>query len=95
VRLLTGYCFAGAFIVAESWLNAAGSNETRGTILSVYMIVQLAALTLGQLLLNVADPGGTTLFMLVSALVTVAALPMLLVAAPAIQTPRGVSLAEL
>jgi MFS family permease len=97
VRLLTGYCFAGAFIVAESWLNAAGSNETRGTILSVYMVVQLAALTLGQLLLNVADPRGTTLFMLVSALVTVAAVPMLLTAAPApaIQSPRGVSLAEL
>ena len=30
MRLLTGYCFAGAFIVAESWLNGGASNETRG-----------------------------------------------------------------
>ena len=30
MRLLTGYCFAGAFIVAESWLNGAATNETRG-----------------------------------------------------------------
>jgi len=97
IRLLTGYCFAGAFVVAESWLNVAGSNENRGTLLSAYMTVQLGALTLGQFLLDLADPGEATLFMLVSALVTVAAVPMLLTAAPApvIQAPRGVSLIEL
>ena len=97
IRLLTGYCFAGAFVVAESWLNVAGSNENRGTLLSAYMTVQLGALTLGQFLLDLADPGEATLFMLVSALVTVAAVPMLLTAAPApvIQAPRGVSLTEL
>ena len=97
IRLLTGYCFAGAFVVAESWLNVAGSNENRGTLLSAYMIVQLGALTLGQFLLDLADPGEATLFMLVSALVTVAAVPMLLTAAPApvIEAPRGVSLIEL
>ena len=27
MRLLTGYCFAGAFIVAESWLNGSATNE--------------------------------------------------------------------
>ena len=29
MRLLTGYCFAGAFIVAESWLNGSASNDSR------------------------------------------------------------------
>ena len=45
----------------------------------------------GQFLLNLADPGGVDLFILVSALVSVAAVPMLLtaVAAPAvIRAPR-------
>ena len=27
MRLLTGYCFAGAFIVAESWLNGSGHER--------------------------------------------------------------------
>ena len=39
MRLLTGYCFAGAFIVAESWLNGSASNEKRGQLLSLYMVV--------------------------------------------------------
>ena len=34
-RALTGFCFAGLFIVVESWLNSAATEETRGQILSV------------------------------------------------------------
>ena len=41
MRLMTGYCFAGAFIVAESWLNGSATNETRGSLLSLYMVVQM------------------------------------------------------
>lgn len=97
MRLLTGFCFAGAFIVAESWLNGAASNENRGALLSLYMLVQLAALTLGQFLLTAADPRGFGLFILVSVLVSLASVPMLLVPSPAppIRPPRGVSLLEL
>jgi len=96
-RVLTGYCFAGAFIVAESWLNGAASNENRGTLLSLYMVVQLGGLALGQFLLNLADPRGFALFMLVSVLVSVAAVPMLLTAgpAPAIRARKGVGFREL
>ena len=52
MRLLTGYCFAGAFIVAESWLNGSASNENRGQLLSLYMVVQMGAMAAGQFLLN-------------------------------------------
>ena len=90
MRLLTGYCFAGAFIVAESWLNGSASNENRGQLLSLYMVVQMGGMAAGQFLLNLADPGGFDLFILVSVLVSVAAVPMLLtaVAAPVV-TRRG------
>src|SRR5690606_19541641 len=70
MRVLTGTCLAGLYVVAESWLNHAATNETRGKILSIYMIVAYAAYGLGQLLLNVANPGGFVLFILVSALVS-------------------------
>src|ERR1700751_3387087 len=29
-RALTGFCFAGLFIVVESWLNSAATEQTRG-----------------------------------------------------------------
>jgi MFS family permease len=97
MRLLTGYCFAGAFIVAESWLNGAASNATRGRILSLYMVVQLGGLAAGQFLLNLADPGGFALFVLVSVLISVAAVPMLLTAsaAPVVASPRDFGLLDL
>jgi MFS family permease len=94
MRFLTGYCFAGAFIVAESWLNGSASNDSRGLILSLYMVVQLGAMAAGQFLLNLADPRGFDLFILASVLISVAAVPMLLtaVAAPTVTSSRAISL---
>ena len=51
LRALTGFCFAGLFIVVESWLNAAATIETRGRILSIYGMTGLMAGIGGQLLL--------------------------------------------
>ncbi|GAG42482.1 unnamed protein product, partial [marine sediment metagenome] len=39
LRLVSGFCFAGLYIVAESWLNDRATNETRGKLLSLYMVV--------------------------------------------------------
>jgi len=33
---VTGFCFAGLFIVVESWLNSSATDETRGQILRGY-----------------------------------------------------------
>jgi MFS family permease len=97
VRLLTGYCFAGVFIVAESWLNGAASNQNRGGLLSLYMVIQLAALALGQFLMNLGSPSGFPLFALASVLISVASVPMLLTRSPAPAIPKasGVGLREL
>jgi MFS family permease len=82
MRLVSGFCYAGLYVVAESWLNNQATNETRGQLLSVYMVVTLGGMGLGQGLLNVADPGGPNLFMLVSILISLAVVPMLLSARP-------------
>jgi MFS family permease len=78
MRLVSGFCYAGLYVVAESWLNDQASNQTRGQLLSVYMVVSLGGMGLGQGLLNVADPAGAGLFILVSILVSLAVIPMLL-----------------
>ena len=82
IRLVTGFCYAGLYVVAESWLNDQASNQTRGQLLSAYMVVVLGGLRLGQGLLNLADPAGSRLFILVSILISLAVIPMLLSARP-------------
>lgn len=83
MRVLIGFCFAGVYVTAESWLNNAATNETRGQTLSVYMIVQMIGIIAAQGLLNVADPAGYILFVIPSVLVSLAFTPILLSISPA------------
>ena len=83
LRLIVGFCFSGIYVVAESWLNHASSNEQRGQSLSLYLIVQMLGIVLGQLLLNLADPGGYDLFVLITVLVSISFAPILLSVSPA------------
>lgn len=78
LRLVTGFCLAGLYVVAESWLNELGSNETRGRLLSMYMVTLMVGLALAQLLLGIADPLGVRLFVLSSVLVSFAVIPVTL-----------------
>ncbi len=83
MRLLTGISYAGLYVVTESWLNDRAGNETRGKLLSIYMVIVTLGLGCGQFLLNLADPAKTDLFILVSVVVSFGLIPMLLTARPA------------
>jgi MFS family permease len=85
VRILTGFCYAALFVVSESWLNNASSNEIRGGVFSIYMVIQLGSMGAGQFLLALADPAGSRLFILVSVLLSVAIAPVSLIAT---RTPK-------
>ena len=78
MRFVSGFCFAGLYVVAESWLNDRASNETRGTLLSMYMIITYIGVGGGQLLLNLASPEDYPLFILTSILISIAVVPLLL-----------------
>lgn len=97
LRLVVGFCFSGIYVVAESWLNNSTTNETRGQALSLYMVVQMSGIVLGQLLLNVADPAGYNLFVLITVLVSLSFAPILLssTAAPVHETATPMSTKEL
>ena len=84
-RALTGFCFAGMFIVIESWLNAGASSENRGQILSIYAMTGLLAGIGGQLLLPTTDPAGFRAFCIIACIISVALVPIALTqgAAPA------------
>ena len=78
IRILTGTSLSGIYIIMESWLNDKSTNETRGKLLSIYMIITFVFVGLGQLLLNISDPAKVDLFILVSILLSFALLPILL-----------------
>lgn len=96
LRLVTGVCMAGLFIVTETWLNGTATNRGRGQLLAAYMVVVTGGLAVGQLLLNVASPSGFTAFVLVSVLVSLAVVPISLVSvrAPEVPEPAPLSVRE-
>ena len=93
IRVMNGFAVAGVYLVVESWLNDAATNRTRGQLLSVYMVILLGGMAAGQFLLNVADPAGFELFILVSVLVSLSLVPISLsvTRAPKFDTPSRVS----
>ena len=97
IRIFTGISLAGIYVIMESWLNDKSTNETRGQILSIYMIITFASLGMGQFLLNLSDPAKVDLFILVSILLSFALLPILLsvTEAPNTTNPKAFSLKEL
>jgi MFS family permease len=88
-RALTGFCFAGLFIVVESWLNSAATDETRGQILSVYAMTGLLAGIVGQLLLPATDPAGFRPFCIIAIIIAFALVPIALTRAVAPTQDEG------
>ncbi|MCY4288449.1 MAG: MFS transporter [Aestuariivita sp.] len=81
-RVVIGFCFSGVYVTAESWLNNAASNATRGQALSLYMIVQTSGIVIAQGLILIADPSGFVLFVIPCILVSIAITPILLSISP-------------
>lgn len=78
LRFITGACLCGLYMVMESWINERAGKEHRGRILSFYQIVNLGAVTVGQMLLNLYEPAGFELFVVASVLVSIALVPVAL-----------------
>jgi len=97
MRIIVGFCYAGVYVVAESWLNDSATNETRGRVLSTYVIVMMLGIIAAQGLVNIADPAGYDLFVIMAVAVSLSFLPMLLSAGPtpAFSTSRRMSFGAL
>ena len=75
LRAISGFCFAGCYMVAESWLNERVTNDQRGRLFSIYAITTMVAMAAGQFLLVTAEPQRETLFMIGAILYALAILP--------------------
>ncbi|MEX5728736.1 MFS family permease [Rhodovulum iodosum] len=94
LRVLVGFCMSGIYVAAESWLNNAATNETRGKVLSAYMMAQTLGIIGAQGLLTLGDAATAGLFIGASILVSISFAPILLSATPvpAVEVARPMSL---
>ncbi len=76
LRFLIGICMAGAYMVIESWLNERATQQSRGTILSIYSMVGFLMIALGQQLLNLSPQSPNILFSLAAILISLAIIPV-------------------
>ncbi|MFK8250714.1 MFS transporter [Ancylobacter terrae] len=76
LRGITGFCFAGLYLVIESWLNDRATNQTRGLVMSAYVMVDYVALTAGQLLVTTFPIRGFELFLVATMLFALSTLPV-------------------
>jgi len=81
LRAVSGFCFAGAAMIVESWLNERATAQNRGTIFSVYQMVVFGGSTAGQLLMVITPPSDFFFFAIGAILYCLAVLPMALSAA--------------
>jgi MFS family permease len=97
MRLLSGFCFSGLYVVAESWLNGSADNKSRSSLLSIYFVIQTGGVTIGQLLLNLSSPEGILLFIIVSILISLSLVPILISASasPPYELPERITFKEL
>ncbi|MDN2568386.1 MFS transporter [Aquibium sp. A9E412] len=92
LRVFTGFAMAGAFMVIESWLNERATNENRGTVFGVYMIVTYVAIMTGQMVVAVGDTATAMLFMTTGILFCLSLIPTAVSTAVAPQPLTRVSL---
>ena len=76
MRSSTGFCFAGLYVVAESWLNGLASNTFRGRLLAMYNVVTIGAYGAGQLLVFNFDARTLTGFAFAAVVSSLAVIPV-------------------
>ena len=78
LRLVTGMCIVGLYMVIESWLNSLAPNNQRGKIFAAYMATTHIAMAIGQVLILAGDRLGFVPFALASVLLSFALVPVTL-----------------
>jgi len=75
LRAVSGFCFAGAAMIVESWLNEEVDSSIRGRVFGTYTMINLVGTTGGQLVLIGADVSTSWFFMLAAIFYCLALIP--------------------
>lgn len=78
IRVISGFCLAGFYMIIESWLNERATNENRGTIMSIYIVVLFGATMIGQVSISTMDISSFVPFAVASVMASLAVMPIAL-----------------
>ena len=78
LRIVMGASISGLFVIIESWLNNRATNQSRGVLLSMYMMIGYLASAIGQQALQLSDPDGPNIFIFAGMLLILAVVPVAL-----------------
>lgn len=76
LRVITGICMLGMYLVIESWLNSESTSQTRGGLFAIYMTINLLALGVSQYLLLIYDIQNLASFALIALFFSLALVPI-------------------
>lgn len=76
LRFLIGLAISGLYMIIESWLNERSTQENRGTILSLYTVINMLMMMVGQQMLNLAGADSSQLFAIAAILLSLAIIPV-------------------
>lgn len=90
LRFIVGYSLAGVYVVIESWLLDKGCDNTRGQLLSLYMVAFYSAQAFGQFFLDLYPIDSLQPFVLASILCCAGIIPVAMTKAksPEIHEPE-------
>ncbi len=78
LRGITGFAVAGAYTVIESWLQAKLNNSNRGTVFSIYRMVDMSGTLLSQLVIAGLTPAHYISYNVIAVVACLALLPLAL-----------------
>ena len=78
LRVLSGFAVAGSYTVIESWLQSKLNKQNRGTVFSVYRMVDMTGTLLSQLVIAGLSPAHYVSYNLIAVVAALALVPLAL-----------------
>jgi len=78
LRLMSGFAVAGSYTVIESWLQSKLNKKNRGTVFSVYRMVDMTGTLLSQLVIAGLSPAHYVSYNLIAVVAALALVPLAL-----------------
>ncbi len=91
LRIISGFAVAGSYTVIESWLQSKLNKENRGTVFSVYRMVDMSGTLLSQLVIAGLTPAHYVSYNLIAVAACMALIPLALTQNTAPSLPKAPS----
>lgn len=88
LRLGSGFAVAAAYTVIESWLQSKLNNDNRGTVFSIYRMVDMSGTLLSQIVIAALTPAHYISYNIIAVVACLALLPLALTQATLPALPK-------